>query len=236
MLIDEKLLTRFWPKVEISTGDTCWLWAGAKVPAGYGSIGIGGRQHGAHRVSWAIANGRWPESMVLHRCGVHGCVRPDHLYVGTSSQNSEDARRHGTLPLGERHANAKVTDDQVAEIRARYAAGETQVRIAADYPVTQAQVSNIVRGLQRGGEPIQAPVDLTRYALVCEQCGMTFHRKPGARTARFCSAVCRGLAQRQDGVRTCLVCQVEFYRPPSAKAQTCSYTCMGKLRSMRLAE
>lgn len=38
---------------------------------------------------------------------------------------------------------------------------------------------------------------------------------------------------RKGSPRTCPVCGVEFYRPPSAKAQTCSYACMGKLRSMK---
>lgn len=231
MHIDGKVAARFWPKVRIT--DTCWLWIGACVPGGYGSIGIAGRQHGAHRVSWAMANGRWPDGMVLHRCGIYQCVRPDHLYVGTGVENSADSRRHGTLQLGEGHGNAKVTDDQVAEIRRRYAAGDTQTVIAADFPVTQAQVSNIVRGVQRGGGSVLPPTDPARYDTSCEQCGVTFQRKPGNRP-RFCSPSCRGASQRQAGTRTCPVCQATYYRPPSAKGETCSYTCMGKLRSMRL--
>lgn len=232
MHIDGKVAARFWPKVAVSDG--CWLWTGARVPSGYGSIGVDGRQHGAHRISWAMANGSWPEGMVLHRCGVHQCVRPDHLYVGTGSENSEDARRHGTLALGEGHGNTKVTDDQVAEMRRRYAAGDTQTAIAADFPVTQSQVSNIVRGVQRGGGSVTPPTDPARYDVTCAQCGETFQRKPGARTPRFCSAACRGASQRQAGARTCPVCHTSYYRPPSAKGETCSYTCMGKLRSMRL--
>jgi hypothetical protein len=39
--------------------------------------------------------------------------------------------------------------------------------------------------------------------------------------------------QRKGSPRTCPVCGAEFYRPPSAKGETCSYACMGKLRSMR---
>lgn len=39
--------------------------------------------------------------------------------------------------------------------------------------------------------------------------------------------------QRRGVTKTCPVCGVEFYRPPSAKAETCSYACMGKLRSMK---
>lgn len=38
--------------------------------------------------------------------------------------------------------------------------------------------------------------------------------------------------QRKGQPKTCPVCGAEFYRPPSARARTCSYACMGKLRSM----
>lgn len=38
---------------------------------------------------------------------------------------------------------------------------------------------------------------------------------------------------RRGKPKQCPVCGAEFYRPPSAKAETCSYKCMGRLRSMR---
>lgn len=94
MDIDASVAARFWPKVRISEG--CWLWTAARLPNGYGSIGIAGKQHGAHRVSWAMANGRWPSGMVLHRCGNRQCVRPDHLYEGNNSRNMLDAVEDGT--------------------------------------------------------------------------------------------------------------------------------------------
>lgn len=87
---------RFWPKVTRSDG--CWEWTAARIPGGYGSIGFAGDQYGAHVMSWALANGHWPEKWVLHRCGNRICVRPDHLYEGDSRQNMQDALRHGTLP------------------------------------------------------------------------------------------------------------------------------------------
>lgn len=40
---------------------------------------------------------------------------------------------------------------------------------------------------------------------------------------------------RKEQAKTCPVCEVEFYRPPSAKARTCSYECAGKLRKRRRA-
>lgn len=39
--------------------------------------------------------------------------------------------------------------------------------------------------------------------------------------------------QRRGQTKICPICGTEFYRPPSAKAQTCSYKCMGKLQTLR---
>lgn len=48
---------------------------------------------------------------------------------------------------GSGHANAKLTDEQAAEIRERYAASDiTQTVLAAEYGISPAAVSNIIRG------------------------------------------------------------------------------------------
>lgn len=43
-----------------------------------------------------------------------------NLSYGTRAQNLADRRRDGTVPLGERHPNAKLTADAVAAIRAAH--------------------------------------------------------------------------------------------------------------------
>lgn len=82
---------RFWSKVK--TEGPCWLWQGALSGSlGYGQFrGFDGRPTFAHRVSWQLRHGEIPEGfMVLHRCDVPRCVRPEHLYLGTSADNSAD--------------------------------------------------------------------------------------------------------------------------------------------------
>lgn len=78
----------------------CWLWERAVLPAGYGLFGMRGRKGRrmflAHRVSWELHNGPIPEGLVVcHKCDVPSCVNPDHLFIGTASDNQKDCFRKG---------------------------------------------------------------------------------------------------------------------------------------------
>ena len=99
----------------------CWLWAGApnKGSGGYGFFWYQGKQHLAHRVSWAFAHGgQLPSDQVLHKCDVPLCVRPDHLFLGTHQDNMADMARKGRHAFtGKRPPNVRLTDDDVRLIR-----------------------------------------------------------------------------------------------------------------------
>ena len=85
---------RFWNKVDKS-GD-CWLWTGAKTGRGYGHILINGNSISAHRYSWEIHYGKIPENMcILHRCDNPICIKPEHLFLGTQTDNIADMDRKG---------------------------------------------------------------------------------------------------------------------------------------------
>ena len=84
-------------KVEIT--DSCWLWTASHLPKGYGQFtpsGKGSRVY-AHRWSWEYFNGQSipPGLDVCHTCDVPACVRPDHLFVGSRSDNMQDAIAKG---------------------------------------------------------------------------------------------------------------------------------------------
>jgi hypothetical protein len=74
----------------------CWLWLGSVDRKGYGSLRVAGQLKRATHVSLALAGSSIPSGMyVLHRCDVPGCVNPDHLFIGTLKDNTQDMIRKG---------------------------------------------------------------------------------------------------------------------------------------------
>jgi hypothetical protein len=98
---------RFWSKVNKDgpihplLGTACWVWTRARTGFGYGKIGRGLRERrtiDAHRLSWEIHHGPVPPGLhVLHKCDNPPCVRPEHLFTGTRSDNMSDAESKGRL-------------------------------------------------------------------------------------------------------------------------------------------
>ena len=70
-----------------------------------------------------------------------------NLSWGTRSKNQgEDRVRDGTSNRGERCGGSKLTEAIVVTCRRRFAAGETQVDLAAEFGVDQSVISDAVRG------------------------------------------------------------------------------------------
>lgn len=67
--------------------------------------------------------------------------------IGSYSDNQRDAyaKKRRVQPKGEKHVNAKLTNEQAEQIRQRYAAGEYQVPLAREFGVSQRAISLIVR-------------------------------------------------------------------------------------------
>lgn len=140
---------------EPNTG--CWLWLGSMC-GHYGNAPIGGRNIGAHRVSYVVHHGPIPSGLVvMHRCDQPTCVNPQHLTVGTTADNNRDRslkgrtnRRDSTpperRPRGVRHWKARLTDSDVLAIRQRLADGEERMAVAREYGIGWSTIDHIAKG------------------------------------------------------------------------------------------
>lgn len=109
---------------------------------GYRELRRDGRQQYAHRLAWEDAHGPIPAGMkVLHHCDNPPCSNVDHLFLGTQADNMADMKAKGRG-----NGPRKLTAEQVAEARARVAAGERQRDVAQLLGCTQSNISRIVTG------------------------------------------------------------------------------------------
>lgn len=139
------LAERFGAKwMETSSG--CWEWTGHLLN-GYGHIRLGGAGSKvvlAHRASWELYRGQIPAGMfVCHHCDNRRCVNPEHLFLGTLQDNHRDMMNKRRQAWGEATRHAKLTLEQVREIRASVGPREA---VAAKYGITGSNVSYIRRG------------------------------------------------------------------------------------------
>lgn len=143
----------FWAKVR-ATESGCMEWTAQCVASGYGRLAWHGKKRLAHRVAaylHGVLDDLDAEICVLHKCDNRVCCNPEHLFLGTKRDNTQDAVAKGRQVVpkgrGENSGSAKLTNTQASEIRKLYAAGGvSQQHIANTYGVTQMVISHIVRG------------------------------------------------------------------------------------------
>ncbi len=156
----KSLADRFWSKVD--TSGECWEWTGAHSFGGYGQMSVPGpppqRPVRAHRISYELANGPIPDGMcVLHHCDNPPCVRPDHLFLGTLRDNSQDmsskgrsrrgrtAERPDRIKRGSELPQAQLTADDVRAIRAAYDSSRgIYRRLGRQYGVSWGTIRHVI--------------------------------------------------------------------------------------------
>lgn len=157
---------RFWSKVGKRNPGECWEWTGGLHSFGYGQFWIAtlGRNAGAHIVSLQIhrheeVTGIVPTGkQVCHTCDNPRCVNPEHLYLGDAASNAKDRTERGRSRTskgrlgrkhGEEHYKAKLTQEQVAQIRSLYVKGQRGNgirKLAKLFGVTPQTIFQVVNG------------------------------------------------------------------------------------------
>ena len=147
----------FWARVNKHGPNGCWEWTGCTNSTGYGNAAWHGKLYTAHRLAAFLVGlvdspsrpvNAAVRTHVLHKCDNRRCCNPEHFFLGSFSDNQRDAytKKRKVQPKGQHHTNAKLSNAQAEEIRAKYSLGFTQVALAAEYGVTQTAISLITRG------------------------------------------------------------------------------------------
>lgn len=134
---------RFFSKInKIENG--CWEWNGAKNEQGYGKLGIDYKVYSAHRVSYELHYKKIPNNVfVCHKCDNPSCCNPKHLFLGTHKQNMFDRNSKNRQLKGIQMPLAKLSEEDVIEIKNLLLSGMKQKDIAQKYNIHSSIISEI---------------------------------------------------------------------------------------------
>lgn len=150
--VAERLLSR------LDMSGDCWIWTGYLNPDGYGQMLTGSKTDGTrrpgkvHRIMWEMHNGPIPPGMeVCHNCpdgDTPACCNPAHLFLASHDGNMKDAAKKGRTQRGETHSSAKLSSDQIREMRERAAIGGRgeKARMSREFGMDSSHISRIVKG------------------------------------------------------------------------------------------
>ena len=142
--LTKRQLHRFYTSVKQSISG-CWTWFGYIDETGRARFKYNGIRYRASRVGYYLFYRIDPgDECVCHTCDNPSCVNPEHLWLGTQTQNILDMnikKRHGNTTLaGEQIGTSKLTTKEILTIRE---SNLSQNQLAKKYSVTQSLISMI---------------------------------------------------------------------------------------------
>ena len=139
------VVIRLWKGILIRGPNDCWPWVKGCDRDGYGIISVDCAAYVVTRVLWKHWHSVDPDDLlVCHNCNNPPCCNPNHLYLGTDSENlhySFDCNRR--FQVGEFGGCAKLTNKDVKIIREELDSGRTNRAVALERGVHESTISKI---------------------------------------------------------------------------------------------
>jgi len=113
---------------------------------GYIEYHFNNKKRVLHRYIFEECYGNIPDGMIVrHKCDNRACINPEHLELGSHEENMKDMTDRGRQCKGQDSPFAKLTDQDIPEIRNLLAGGEKITEIAKRYGVSRAAIDSIKR-------------------------------------------------------------------------------------------
>ena len=128
--------------------EECWEWQRSLTSRGYPRTSHRGvRTIMVHRLAYEVHKGPVPPGIsVCHKCDNPKCVNPNHLFLGTVTDNQRDKFWKGRHPHCGTHGRARMTDDEARMVRATAKCPDDYRRFARQFGVGYGTIYNLVRG------------------------------------------------------------------------------------------
>jgi len=137
----------FWSRVIIKSPHDCWEWSGCILADGYGQTRMNTKKYRTHRLAYQLTYGSIPDELqVLHTCDNPKCCNPNHLWVGTTQDNTQDKIIKGRARYlkGEELPQTKLTCFQVEIIRMLADTKEyTEIELGKMFSVSRGAINGI---------------------------------------------------------------------------------------------
>lgn len=128
--------------------DDCLIWPYWTDRKGYAMFDLNGEHTYVSRAVCERTHGAPPSKKheAAHSCGNGhlGCISKKHLRWATRQENEDDKIVHGTRMIGSMHGQAKLTEDEVREIR-KLASNRPGTELAKMFGVSTSAINLILR-------------------------------------------------------------------------------------------